>query len=95
MICHFLNNDLYKIDVNGNGQTVYFPKDEGDIAGANISECSNIKIFLVDGEVSRINFYIKPIGGMYPLDQAPENKLFLKGFNWQMEARPQSRYDIF
>lgn len=95
MVCHFKDNQLHQIDVNGNGQTVYFPKDEGDIAGVNLSECSNIKIYLVDNDIERINFYVQPKGGMYPLHMAPENKLKLKGFNWQSELRPKDRYDIF
>jgi lipopolysaccharide export system protein LptA len=95
MICYFSNNQLSQIDVNGNGQTVYFPKEEEEIVGANLSECSNIKIILENGELYRINFYVKPTGGMYPLDQAPENKLRLKGFLWELEERPQTRYDIF
>lgn len=95
MICHFRNNQLYQIDVNGNGQTVYFPKDDNEIAGVNLSECSNIKIFLENNEVSRINFYTKPVGAMYPLEQAPENKLKLKGFDWQFELRPKNKHDIF
>lgn len=95
MVCHFNDNQLDLIDVIGNGQTVYFPKDEDEIVGVNLSECSNIKIMLTEGEVSRINFYVSPTGGMYPLEQAPENKLRLKGFNWLSDQRPQSRSDIF
>lgn len=95
MFCFFKNNELYQIDVVGNGRTVYFPKDEGQIMGANVSECSNIKIFLEGSEVNRINFYVKPTGGMYPLEKAPENKLKLKGFKWHADKRPNDRYDIF
>jgi lipopolysaccharide export system protein LptA len=97
MICHFSEKQLRQIDVMGNGQSVYFPLDDdtSDIVGVNLSECSNIKIFLENGEVHRINFYVKPNGGMYPLDQAPENKLRLKGFQWLDSLRPRDRYDIF
>lgn len=95
MYCYFKENELYQIDVIGNGRTVYFPKDDGEIVGVNISECSNIKIFLENNDVTRINFYVKPVGGMYPVDQAPENELMLKGFEWKIDLRPKDRYDIF
>jgi lipopolysaccharide export system protein LptA len=97
MICHFANNQLHQIDVNGNGQLVYFPKDKNniDIVGVNLSECSNIKFLFSEGEIYKINFYVNPKGGMYPLQLAPENKLRLKGFQWLNDDRPKSRYDIF
>ncbi|GAH68303.1 unnamed protein product, partial [marine sediment metagenome] len=31
MVCHFRDNELYRIDVKGNGQTVYYPVDEEGI----------------------------------------------------------------
>jgi lipopolysaccharide export system protein LptA len=95
MTCFFKNDMLTQIDVNGNGQTVYYPKEEEDIVGVNLSECSNIKILLKEGELYKINFYKNPKGGMYPLDQAPENRLLLKGFVWQESVRPKSKNDIF
>ena len=95
MICYFSDNQLFQIDVKGNGQTVYFPEEDDEIVGVNLSECSNLRILLKDGQVNRINFYVQPKGGMYPLSQAPQNKLKLKGFFWQEELRPKSKYDIF
>ncbi len=95
MICHFTNNELVRVDVNGNGQTVYYPEDEGEIVAVNIADCSNLKILLDSAKVKTITFYVTPSGGMYPLDQAPKNKLRLKGFNWQQAIRPKSPHDIF
>lgn len=95
MICFFVDNELIKIDVKGNGQTVYYAKEEQDIVGVNKIECTNMVIHFEAGEVSHINFYINPVGVLYPMDQAPENELVLKGFEWLEHLRPQSKTDIF
>lgn len=95
MHCYFINNDLYRIDVSGNGQTVYYAKDKSDIVGVNKIECSNMTLHFVDNDIKRIDFYVNPIGTLYPLEQAPENELKLKGFLWLDSERPKSKYEIF
>lgn len=95
MTCHFRKNELYRVDVSGNGQTVYYPKDDTNVIGANKVECSNLIIYLTDGKVSTISFLKSPSGTMYPLDSAPINELILKGFQWLGHIRPQSKEDIF
>jgi len=95
MVCHFRKNQLYRVDVNGNGQTVYYPIDDKEVIGANKVECSNLIIFLTDGKVSSISFLKSPNGTMYPLNKAPLNELVLKGFHWLGDQRPLSKTDIF
>ena len=95
MICHFKNSELYRIDVSGNGQTVYYPKDKEEIIGANKAECSNLIIYFKDGEVNTISFLNKPDAILYPLDKAPLNELLLKGFKWMDDIRPLDKEDIF
>ncbi|MBN2485947.1 MAG: hypothetical protein JXB34_08225 [Bacteroidales bacterium] len=95
MWCHFTDNDLVKIDVEGNGQTVYFAKDGEEIVGMNKIECSNMIFYFVDNDVRKIDFYIEPKGTLYPIDQIPLNELKLKGFQWLVAQRPLSKHDIF
>jgi hypothetical protein len=95
MTCHFHKNELYRVDVSGNGQTVYYPKDNEDIIGANKVECSNLRIYLKDGKPETLSFLTKPNGTLYPLHSAPVNELILKGFQWLGDQRPQSKEDIF
>ncbi len=96
MTCHFRNNELYRIDVNGNGQAVYYPPDDkGDIIGANKAECSDLIIFLKDGKVNTISLLKKPDAVLFPIESAPVNELILKGFQWLEELRPRDKDDIF
>jgi lipopolysaccharide export system protein LptA len=95
MTCHFRNNEMYRVDVNGNGQTIYYPKDEQGFIGVNKAECSDLVIYLADGKVSTIKFLKKPDATLYPIEMAPTNELTLKGFTWLEQIRPKNKLDIF
>ena len=95
MTCHFKNNEMYRVDVNGNGQTIYYPKDEKGIIGVNKAECSDLIIYINDGKVSSIKFLKKPDATLYPLKTAPAEELVLKGFKWFDDIRPKNKEDIF
>lgn len=92
----FRDKELRKVYVSGNGQTVYYPKEEdGDYIGMNRSICSNILIILSDSEVKRISFLKKPEGKMHPMDQIPSDQKTLEGFNPRFEERPKGKADLF
>ncbi|MCK5169703.1 MAG: organic solvent tolerance protein OstA [Bacteroidales bacterium] len=93
MIGYIRNNKLHKIDVFGNGQTIYFTKDKEEIVGVNFSESSDIIIYMKNGQVSRINMIKQPTGTLYPLGELEETKL--KGFQWLEDLRPKSKMEIF
>ena len=89
------DNELSRIDVNGNAQSIYFPKDGEDIIGANKSEASNMIIYFADGKASKINLINSPKGVMKPLKQTNKDDLSLKNFIWLDNRRPKNKYDIF
>lgn len=91
----FRDNKIYLIDVNGNGQTVYYAKDKGELSGVNTAESATLKIYLVDRKIDRINFITKPEATYYPLQKFPPNASKLENFKWFEEYRPVSRYDVF
>lgn len=96
MNCYFLDNQLTKINVIGNGQVIYYAEDGADIVGVNKIECTDMTIYFDDKQsVKNMDFYVNPVGVLYPLDQAPENEMQLKGFQWLNSDRPKSKTDIF
>jgi len=88
-------NELYKIDVNGNGQSNYYAYDKKAIIGLNIAESSNITIYMNKGKVSRIALIKTPEGELKPMAELEEIDKKLPGFNWQQDIRPKSKTDIF
>ena len=95
MIGFFENNDLVRLDVTGNGQTLYYAEDQGVIIGVNRAECTDLIIYLEDNKVKKVNYLVQPSGKYYPLDLFPENLRKLDGFSWNEQWRPLKFSDIF
>jgi lipopolysaccharide export system protein LptA len=95
MICHFTNNQLYRINVNGNGQTVYYARDKEDLIGVNVAQSSDLVITIKNNKPDIIRFITKPSATLYPVGLAPKEELILKDFKWNESLRPLNRFDIF
>lgn len=87
-------NKISKVDVKGNGQTIYYVKDSTEIEGVNLATSSNIRINLDEGKVSTMVFKVKPESNIFPLGKVEESQLKLKGFKWTPDNRPMSRFEI-
>ncbi|HET6558936.1 MAG TPA: OstA-like protein [Prolixibacteraceae bacterium] len=95
MIGFIRKNELYKVDVNGNGQSNYYVPDKKGLIGLNKAESSNITIYLNKGKVSKIVLIKSPDGELKPMAEIDEGDKILPGFNWLHEIRPKSKLDIF
>jgi len=95
MICYFRNNQLFRINVNGNGQTVYYAKDKDQLIGVNVAQSSDLVITIKENKPDVIRFITKPSATLYPLELAPKEELILKDFKWNESLRPVNRNDIF
>lgn len=94
---YFIDNELYKVDVKGNSESIYYMMEDGsdDIIGINKAISSDLLIFFKDKKVFSITFINKPEGIMFPLDEIPQSDRFLKGFSWKSKHRPLSPKDVF
>ena len=94
---------IHHVDVEGNGESLYFALEEKKIAndsltarlvlltGMNKIICSNMKINFLEGKVDNISFYVKPDARFIPpQDMAPDDEK-LKGFVWRAAERPIRR----
>ena len=93
MIGNFTDGKLHTVNVNGNGETIYYTKDKDQIVGVNKAVSSNLLIRLKDNEVDRVTLLQKPEGTLYPPTQLKETKL--DGFQWLINLRPKTKYEIF
>jgi lipopolysaccharide export system protein LptA len=94
----FIENQLRKVFVNGNGETIYFPEDEkGEKreSGINKVACSNIIVEVDDNTLQRIVFQVKPSGVLKPGSQVNASDRILEGFNWRGPERPTSAKDLY
>lgn len=92
----FDDNNLYRMDVFGNGQSIYYARNKkNQLTGVNRSECSSMIILFKNNKVSRIKLIEKPDATFYPINELAPSELVLKGFVWQQKRRPINKQDIF
>ncbi|NLV17879.1 MAG: organic solvent tolerance protein OstA [Bacteroidetes bacterium] len=92
---YFKNNDIYKIDINGNGESIYYLIDGDEIIGINTAKCSRIEILIDNGNITDIFEYQNPEGVIDPPSASPGENTKLDGFTWHENMRPKKMEDIF
>lgn len=95
IVGYFKNGELNIIYVNGNAQSLYFPKDDEDLVGANKGSSSDMRILMKDGDPHKIYFLKEPDAVLHPVGELLKNELYLQGFNWLDKQRPKDKLDIF
>lgn len=90
MTAFFDNNDLYRIEVDGNGETIFYLLDEGDsvLLGMNRLLCSDMAIRFKNNQISTITVFKMPEGKIIPPHELEPSVERLDGFNWQDSIRP-------
>lgn len=91
MTAYFENGKVYRNDVDGNAQTIYFLQDEGspEVTGLMYIESAGISFYLVDGEMDKITYKQNPEYVIYPMTMIPETQQRrLDDFVWHDSIRP-------
>lgn len=81
-----------KIDfifVYGNGQSIYYAKEDNAYIGVNVIDCSEMKFKFMKGKIETARFITTPTANFYPIEQLKPEELRLKGFKWHEANRPQ------
>lgn len=91
----FKNNDLYRVNVEGNGQTIYYVKEKEKIKSVNRADCTDLHIYLKKNQMDKITFVTRPDATLFPLDKVDVKELKLKDFTWRPYLRPIKWDDIF
>lgn len=96
MIGYFKDNELVKINVDGNAQTVYYVREaDGYLIGVNLAESSTMTIRLKDNKLKTISYQTQAKEIMHPGGEITAAEKELKGFTWQDKSRPRKILDIF
>ena len=97
MTSYFRNNEIYRNDVNGNAQTIYYMQDgePPQITDVGFIESGDCSFYIEGKQVVTIVYRQDPVWNLYPIDKLPaDQELFLKGFRWEGARRPSQR-DVF
>jgi hypothetical protein len=94
IIGYFSDGKLSHVDVTGNGESLFYPKDGEEIIGLYKAVSSSIAIRLLDGKINKISFLVDPDSKLLPIKGLTQNERFLEGFLWLGNKRPVDRQDV-
>ena len=98
MIAMFKDNEIYRNDVDGNVQTIYFQQREGGslkITEMIYLESASASFYIENRELVGMTYRNDTPFKLYPLDLIPADQpLKLKNFKWVPSLRP-SRESVF
>lgn len=98
MTAWFRDNEIYRNDVNGNAQTIYYMQDgePPEITGMGVIESGDCSFYIEDKQVVTIVYRKDPDWNIYPMDKIPaDQELYLKGFKWEGARRPTTQRAVF
>jgi hypothetical protein len=92
MVARFRDGQVYRNDVDGNAQTIYYMQEEEnttDVTGLMYIESAAISFYFADGAIDKIVYKQNPDYKLYPMGMIPETqKLRLPDFEWFGDRRP-------
>lgn len=93
----FKNNLLDKIEVFGNGESLYTLKEDETekVKAINYTKSSNLTLFFKKNQLNSINYILKPDSNTIPIDKINNQNKFLKGFIWRGDEKPIDKNDIY
>jgi lipopolysaccharide export system protein LptA len=92
---YFENNELNKIVIKGNAESLYYLLDGDNVAGKDQSKSATIEATVVKGKISEITISGTPEGFIDPPDAFRAKEIRLAGFQWLDHLRPKQKSDIF
>jgi lipopolysaccharide export system protein LptA len=90
----FQKGNVYRIDVKGNGELIYFPLEQEDDTipiGLNRAQCSNISVYVDQRKIKRIKLINEPDSFLIPMEKTKGEPTRLKQFIWLPQWRPQRK----
>lgn len=90
MVALFKAGKIHKVDVTGNGESLFFALDDEEIAliGMNKIFCSNMTINFKLNKADNISFYVNPDASFIPPHELKEQDTRLRGFEWREKEKP-------
>ncbi len=97
VIGYFHQNELVKIKVSGNSETIYYVRDEETqgLIGINKALADNMIIRLKDRAIQSITYYKQPKMTLFRESELTGADRKLDGFMWLVSKRPLTKHDIF
>lgn len=77
-------------------ETVFYPQaEDSSYTGMNRTSGDVAEVYFANEEIRKIKFVNNVDGTMYPLNQIPADKKYLKNFKWEDKRRPKNKLELF
>ena len=94
MTSHFRNQEVYRNDVNGNVQTIYFMQEDNspEITLMAYIEAGDMTSYIEKQAVVAITYRGNPTYTFFPIDKIPATQpTKLPDFKWEIDRRPSQK----
>lgn len=91
----FRNDELYRVNVTGNAETLYYLVDEDEVIGVNKAVGANLVIFMKESKPDRVRLLSQADATLYPLEDLSGEDRLLQNFIWLDHLRPKIWEDVF
>ncbi|MEM6262500.1 MAG: OstA-like protein [Bacteroidota bacterium] len=90
LLANFKENELRKIHVTGNSESIYFIKDDakGTYEGMNKAISQEMFIYVENNQTKKVVFIAEPEGSYRPFYEVMFDENRLDGMTWRIEERP-------
>jgi len=93
---YFKNGEIDYMRSRGNAESIYYVKDdEGRMVGVNKASGDIIDLRFINKELNKVVFISGVKGTMYPVRKFPTEEQSLRGFKWQEDRRPKTKFELF
>jgi len=90
MTAYFIENAMQYIDIEGNGESIFFiTNEEKALVGMNYLRSSHIRIDMKDNTLSKISFFVQPRGNFYPPQKITAKDSMFDNFVWWIREQPE------
>lgn len=92
---NFLDGKIHDMRAKGNAENVYYALDEEkNFIGVNKSSADIIDVFFEDSKPQKVVFLRNLEGTTYPMRGTNHEELKIRGFKWNENLRPKSKFDL-
>ena len=93
---YFKDGSLDSVRAKGLAESIYFIQDQDSAyTGSNQTQSDAIDIYFEKGELFKVVFRSDLKGSLYPISQKGPAQLRLPDFQWLIDRRPKTKYDLF
>jgi len=96
MIGYFKDNEINRIRVTGNAETLYYLREENDdLIGIQKAISNKMVIYIDSSQIRGFTYIDKPDGAIHTIGELGPDELILRDFKWIEGRRPMRKEDVF